>query len=238
MELLALARVLWSYRITVIAGALLAGVLGFFVMKGPVTHFSTASARIVLDTKDSQLVDVEPTGADTLGWRAALLADLLGDKEQKARVARTMGIREQDLFISAPYLSAPTVATPLPTHSLAAAHTAPEPYEIAVQGVPALPIVAIDARAPTTAAAAKLARAAATAIKESATEHAGVDGTLDYTVEDMGPVKAREVVNRPRRAVGLAATIVVFGSWCFLLVLIASARRAMRPSRGIAPQPS
>jgi hypothetical protein len=237
VELFALARVLWSYRIMVIVGAVLSVVLGFFVMKGPETHFSTASARVVLDTKNSQLVDVEPTGADTLGWRAALLADLLGDKAQKADVARTMGIREADLFISAPYLSAPNVATPLPKHSLEAAHTSSEPYELALQGVPALPIVAIDARAPTPAAAAKLAAAAATALKRSATAHAGVDGTLAYTVEDMGPVKAREVVNRPRRSVGLAATLLLFGSWCFLLVLIAGTRRAIRPSRPIATQP-
>lgn len=231
MELIALFQVLWRCRVMVVVGAIVAGTLGFLVMRGPETHFSVASARVVLDTSHSQLVDADPTGADTLAWRAALLADLEGDPAQRNRIAREMGISGRQLAITAPYRSAPTIATPLPLQALEAAATTSEPYVVAVQGAPTLPIIAIDATAPTTPRAAKLASVAADALKAAAAADRSKRGVLRYTVEPMGPVKARQVVNRPRKLVGLGASAVVFGVWCFLLVVLIGARRVIRSWR-------
>ena len=47
--------------------------------------------RVVLDTGDSQLVKAAPRGADTLGMRAALLANRLGTTPGKTSSQKVPG---------------------------------------------------------------------------------------------------------------------------------------------------
>ena len=58
---------------------------------------SIATARILVDTPDSQVVDVAPRGSDTLGVRANLFANLMIAGKVKAIIARKAGLRPGQL---------------------------------------------------------------------------------------------------------------------------------------------
>ena len=46
-------------------------------------HVGVASARVLVDTPDSQVVDLNPKGADALSSRASLLANLMASSPVK-----------------------------------------------------------------------------------------------------------------------------------------------------------
>lgn len=226
MELLALVRVLWHHRILVAIGAVGAMAVGLIGTQAGGSHFGVASARVVLDTRKSQLLDVRAKGVDSLAWRAALLADLTGSREMTARIARDMHVREDSLVVIAPYLAVPRIATPLPRHAADAASVTAEPYVLAVQADDGLPIVKIDARAPDAAEATRLATAATDALRAAASAPERTPETADVMVESVGPIRARQIVSRPRRLVALGVAAVVFGFWCACVALFARLRRS------------
>jgi hypothetical protein len=227
MELVALLRTLWRFRIAVALGGIVAIGLGFVATRGATTHFGVASMRVVLDTPRSQTVDVEPEGAATLEWRAALLADLVSAEPARQGIARSMGIPVGSLVVTAPYRAVPEVPYPLPRAALDAAAVMSEPYQLSVQAATLLPIVGIDARAPSREQAARLATAAARALETASVSE--VDGYVQkMVVEDVGPPKAKEIVDRPRRIMAVVVTALAFGLWCTCVTVLDGLSRRRR----------
>jgi hypothetical protein len=230
MEVVALLRVLWRHRIAVAVGAVVAIAVGLLVMRSDRTQLGVASMRVILDTPNSQTVDVAPVGVTTLEWRTGLYADLMADQTSRERIARSMGIDVDQLVVRSPALSAPLVVIPLPQAALDAAGTVAEPYELAIQALPPLPIIAIDARAPSREAAGRLASAAAEALK-AATEVELTAETQQFVMTEVGPPKTRAVVNGPGRPTAAIIVVVVFCAWCTGITLIAALTRGRRPRR-------
>ena len=89
MEFLHLLRRLWRRRILLGAGVLVAAAT--LVASGgtsPVTaQGGLASTSVALDTPRSQLVAAAPVGADTLAWRASLLAHLMATNASRMELA-------------------------------------------------------------------------------------------------------------------------------------------------------
>src|SRR3954468_17229713 len=170
MELVALLRLLWRQRLAVAVGGMVALAAGFAMTRGATSRVGVASVRVVLDTPQSQLLDANPVGMATLEWRADLLADAGAADDVRRRVASAMGIPVGSLVITAPSRLVPTVPVPLPVHALDAAAAVPNRYQLAIQAASGLPIVGIDARAPTRADAARLATTAVTALQARAIE--------------------------------------------------------------------
>ncbi len=187
MELVALLRVLWRFRIAVAVGAIVAIGVGLMLTRGATSRFGVASMRVMLDTPQSQTVDANPTGAATLEWRAGLLADLMGSDALRLRIARQMGIPADSLVVTAPYLSVPVVPVPLPRHALDVAAVIPQPYQLAIQAASWLPIIRIDARAPSRAAGL-------------ATRHRRRAGAEGGGVRDRGHARCAAVRRRGRRS--------------------------------------
>jgi hypothetical protein len=213
VEIVAVLRTLWRFRIAVAVGGIVAVGIGFMATRGATTHFGVASMRVVLDTPTSQTVDVDPEGAATLEWRAALLADLISTEPARQGIARRMGIPVDSLVVTAPYRAVPEVPLPLPRAALDAAAVMTEPYQLSVQAASLLPIVGIDARAPSRDQAARLATAAARALQTASVSE--VDGYVQkLVVEDVGPPKGKEIVDRPRRMIAAVITMLVFAIWC------------------------
>jgi len=148
MELVALLRILWRRRVYVALGLVLALAVGFAASRGETRQLGIASTRVVIDTVDSQLVDAEPVGADTLAWRAALLGDLMGSDAGRPRIAYSMGIPEKDLAVVAPHLNEPPKNTPAARRAAEAGAITTQPYVVAIQADGPLPIIDIDATAP------------------------------------------------------------------------------------------
>jgi hypothetical protein len=235
MELVALLRILWRHRIAVAVGAVVAVMVGLLVLRSDRTQLGVASMRVILDTPQSQTLDVVPEGVTTLEWRTGLYADLMADKASRERIAHDMGIEVDELVVRSPALSAPLVSIPLPQAALDAAGVVSEPYELAIQALPPLPIIAIDARAPSREAAARLAGAAADALSAATAVEATAE-TQKFVMTAVGPPKARTVVNGPGRAIVLAAVVVVFCCWCAGITLIAAITRGRRRRRPRPPR--
>jgi hypothetical protein len=170
---------------------------------------------------------VEPEGAATLEWRAALLADLISAEPARQGIARSMGIPADSLVFTAPYRAVPEVPVPLPRAALDAAAVITEPYQLSVQSATLLPIIGIDARAPSREQAARLATAAARALQTASVSE--VDGYVQkLVVEDVGPPKAKEIVDRPRRMITMVVTAFAFGLWCMCIIVLDGLSRRRR----------
>lgn len=154
MEVVALLRILWRLRLAVVLGLVVAAGVSYHVLQSSPTHVGVASLRVVLDTPTSQTVQDSPVGMTTLEWRTGLFADVLAEDGPRAGIARRMGIPADQLVVTAPYMSVPAAVVPLPKAALEAATSIPQPYQLAVQQVGLMPIIGIDAHAPTRAEAA------------------------------------------------------------------------------------
>jgi hypothetical protein len=231
MELFATFALLWRHRLLLVIGAVVAVAVGWKAMQGETTRFSVATARVVLDTPTSQVADTAPIGADTLTSRAAVLADLAQTDALRHRIAERMRIKPDELIVKAPYLSTPRVATPLPEKALEAAFAAEAPYVIAIGAVPDLPIIAVDSSAPRREDAGRLVTSAIEVLKAEADAHRGEPDILRFMVEDLAPLRTREIESGPRRAMGLVAAVFVFGLWCFGVMALAAGIRTVRYRR-------
>ena len=228
MELVALLRILWRRRVYVALGLVLALAVGFAASRGETRQLGIASTRVVIDTVDSQLVDAEPVGADTLAWRAALLGDLMGSDAGRPRIAYSMGIPEKDLAVVAPHLNEPPKNTPAARRAAEAGAITTQPYVVAIQADGPLPIIDIDATAPTPGDAARLATAATDAIRAVASAHEDTAETLAFVVDDAGAMKTKAITNGPRRGLAAALAIVFFAMWCAGVIVVShlTGRRA------------
>jgi hypothetical protein len=230
MEVVAFLRLLWRCRVAVAIGCIVAAALGFMATRGTTSRFGVASMRVLLDTPSSQTVDVTPVDPSLVEWRTGVAADLMATTPARQRIARDMGIGVDEVAVSAPYMSMPIVATPLP-EAARYVGAAPQRYQLAIQAIKALPIIEIDASAPTRAAAARLATVASDALKAEFAVKAA-PGIEEFVVEDVGPVRASEVVDRPRRLTALVIAGLVLGLWCAGIALVVAIRRARsRPGR-------
>ena len=226
MELLAVARLLWQHRIAMAVTGVVAVALGLYVATRPPSEVGVASVRIALDTPRSQTLEVVPKGLPMLLWRAELLGDLATGEPVRHRIAAAMGIPDRELAVSAPSRAVPVVPDPLPDQALTVASTMSEPYQLAIQAVPGLPMIAIDSGAPTRAEAARLAARAADALNaEAAPSATAVDG---FVIEPVGPVRARVRTTGPERKMAVIVTVVMFGFGCTGIVLVASLSGARR----------
>jgi hypothetical protein len=145
-----------------------------------------------------------------------------------------MGIAPSALVVSAPYLSAAPIGVPLPTRALDAAAVKPEPYQLAIQGVGANPIIGIDAQAPTRAQAARLAAVAIDALRTRIAAPATAADPQQLVLENVGPVRAKEVNQDSPFKAAAAASIAAFTLWCGIIVFTAGVHRRSRRSARLA----
>jgi hypothetical protein len=227
---------LWRHRVLVRWFFVVALLVGLFLLFRPGWPPSSreysvgaASAQILVDTPESQMVEVAPKGSETLGARASLLANLMAQGEVKAAIARRAGLRPDRLLTAGPGASAPSVGG-------AAAKPGPDSYILSTGVVTnadgqALPIISVATQAPDARRAAQLANAAVDGLgayldaKALAQE---VDYRHRLRARGLGPALAHTVAHGPGRKVALLAVIFIFGALCASLLLLAALVRTWR----------
>lgn len=230
MELVALLRLLWRHRWLVALGLVAAAALSLVLAPGRSETFAVASGRVVVDTPDSQLLSAEPEGTDTLPWRAAMLAELVGSDSVKRQIARDVEVPAQSVVVVAPHLTVPEAATPLSVSALEAAGAASQPHVVAVGASdPRLPIISIDTRAPDRAGAARLVTATVDGLRALASAPSEGADLQTLAVESMGPVRTQQVVSGPRRLARMGVFAAAFGLCCVGMALAVGIRRLSRP---------
>lgn len=220
MEIVGILRLLLRRPILIAIGAVAAIAVGILAAGGETKVTGTASARLVLDTAKSQLIYQAPSGAETLPWRAVLLADLSASKALTDRIASEVGIRRNELAVVHPELAAPVTPAALPTRAAEVAGVISEKYILTVRFNEPLPIISLEAEAPHRDAAVRLVEAAVGALKDTGTPAPTATGTQGLVVESVGPVRSKAIVRGPQRLLGPALAIVLFGVWCAGVALI------------------
>jgi hypothetical protein len=242
MELLPLLRWGWRRRL-VLVGALVASVAAFVVLSGSRSSGATSSAvawtQATLDTPLSQLAAAAPTGADTLPWRASLVVHLMATNASTREIASRLGVNPNDLEVVDPSLSAPTVQTSVAAASAQAATQAVTPYTVVVfLADPGLPVISIEAGAPDSSAAERLAAATVAVLKSQAsaggsfvspirTDADPLANTLQpFGIDQVAPVQVKVFPASTLSLKAIAGALFVFALCC---VLGSQLARRIRP---------
>jgi len=231
MELVGTLRLLWRRRLLVALGAVAAAAVFLVGAGGKTREISIASTGVVLDTPDSQLIHPAPRGAETLPWRAGLLADLLTTRPAVTRLAREAGVSRRQLAVMDPSLALPPVPASLPKNAAEVAARTPGPYVLLVTFDQLIPIVSIDAAAPSRRAAVRLAAAAAAALKAGAPSTSATSRPA-FVVESVGPIRTKRAGGKSNDKVALAVSCLSFVLWCAAIAVVSGFRAALRRAGG------
>jgi hypothetical protein len=235
-------------------GGAVALALGLVAATASPSSSVVASTRVALDTPSSQVIEASPFGADSLPWRASLLAHLTAREASVKRIAREAGIEPARLAVSDPALGVPKAPASLPNAAAEAAIAAGQaPYLVTVYlADPLLPIISIDAQAPDHEQARRLAAAMAGELKAQAPSPdevpdvppsvaasqaaATVPKSLQgFVVEAIEPIRAKELEAGRGPVKALALSVVVFGLWCACVALGPTIIRSARARVGVQP---
>jgi hypothetical protein len=186
-----------------------------------------ATARILVDTPSSQVVEVDAKGSETLGVRATLLANLMIEGEAKESIAKQAGLAPKKLLAFSEAAIEPRL--------LSAKKLSDPKLELMTTRVIAnprgdqLPIIEIEAQAPTVAGAAKLASGAVKGLEDYLDGKASAEHATDakrLKVTGLGAPQVRLATKGPPRVIGLVAAlfIVVIGCAAILAVSVLARR--------------
>lgn len=249
MELLHILRRLWRRRILLGAGLLVA--LATFVALGgtsPITaRGALASTSVALDTPKSQLVAAAPAGADTLIWRAILLAQLLATKTSKTQLAGRLRVGPNQVAVVDPALDQPLVPTNTAEAATKVASPVAAPYVLATSFPNyAVPLISIEAAGPDRAAAGRLAEAAVAVLRSQAPTdgrrftsqvitNAGVLRRQPFVVSQVAPLRIKLVASSSLPTKAVVAPLFVFLAWCTALLLVPRASIRLPGGRRARP---
>jgi hypothetical protein len=206
-------QILWRRRVPVALGALLALALAIKAIGGAGGDGTMATTNVLLDTPRHQLVDRSAGGVETLGWRAAVLAELVGTESAKRQIADAVPIPPQMLTVVAPELNLPAVPASLPKAASEAAATARGDYVLITRTDGILPLIKIRAQAPDDEEAIRLASAAVSQI-EAGDFLGPLPESQRFEVTRVGGIKARTIPADPEVARAFAVSVLFFCFWC------------------------
>jgi hypothetical protein len=245
MEIVSILRMLRRHRLLVAAGVatatFVALVVAYQVSFMPPSlssrqHTSaTATARVLIAARTQPAFDLKSQLTDTLGTRAALLADLLSTDAVRARIARGAGLAPGQVAVITPAMGQPMLEMALAVAATEAAATAVEPYVLTVTTQGQLPIISLTAGGPDAVGAAKVANSATASLGELIASRSA--GRPDILVERLGPAMTKTLVDGPKKAVAGVAAIVVFSLWCFVIVVGGGLADRWRHRRSPSPAP-
>jgi hypothetical protein len=228
-------RLLWARRLGILIGAVLALVAGYVLGRSSAAPSGIAKTSVMVDTVPSEIAAGDPRGANTLFWRATLMAMLLGTGPSRAQMAAELHIPAAQLAVSDTELTVPAAPASLPTAAIQAATQTTEPYVLTVYTDDVEPIISIEAAAPNRGAATQLARAAVSTL-QLGTPTRSTHSLQGMTVAQIGSINARELPGSTGRMKMAIVAIVVFALWCLGLAiprrLIGSRARASTAPAG------
>lgn len=241
-------RAVWRRR-RLLGGGLVCCAVVLIGLGGPMrapARSSVGSTSVTIDTPRSQLVTAAPAGAESLEWRTPLLEHLMATDASTKQLAQRIGVSPDKVLVVDSGLAVPLVATSMAQADAKAASEVLAPYTLTVfiQN-PYLPVISIDAAAPTRADAKRLAHAAVGVLRSKAS----VPGTFSSTVEtnagrltrqpfvvtQISPVRVRALTSTSLALKPIAAALLVFVAWCISGTLLARRIRRLRFGRRALP---
>lgn len=247
MEIVSILRVLRRHRILVALGVVLTVLVALtmayqmsFLPPSLASKRQTsglATAKVIIAARTQPAFDLDSHITDTLGTRAAILADLLSAEDVRARIARGAGLQPKQVAVLTPVWGPPTIDVALPLAATEAAGLTYEPYVLTVTSEGNIPIISLRATGRDPIRAAKVATAGIAAIEQLIAARS--PGRPNIVVERLGPAMARTIVTGPRKAMAIAASMVFLAAWLIGIVFMSwfMARRRHTRRMSAAPQP-
>lgn len=238
MSTVSILRRLWRHRILVAVALILAIVVGTSVvyqlpsLQSRNYDVGVVTAHILVDTPNSQIVQVSPRGTATLGEQTLLLASLMVDGTIKSAIAHKAGLQPQQLVGVNAAVTEPSASGPSPV----VPPSGRDAYVITTQVMTdsagdQLPIIALQAQAPTSAAAEKLTNATISALRDYLNSRASVEDvsiTNRLQVGALGLSQATTETMGPSKSLAVIAALLVFLLGCGLILGVPGFRRAWR----------
>ncbi len=238
MSTVSILRRLWRHRILVAIAlivAMLAGTAVVYQLPGFQSRkydVGIVTAHILVDTPNSQIVQVSPRGTATLGEQTLLLASLMVDGTIKSAIAQKAGLPASKLVGINAAVTEPGASGPSPVIAPSGRHA----YVITTQVMTDsagnnLPIIALEAQAPTSGAAEKLASATLSALRDYLSSRAEVEQVAETNrlqVGELGLFQATTQSMGPSNSLGVIVFLLVFFLGCGLIIGVPSLRRAWR----------
>lgn len=228
MDAVTILREIWRCRLALGVAAVVAILVGLALTytvslppKSRKYQVAIASSRILVDTPNSQVVTVEPRGLETLGARATVLANVMTEGEIKTIIAGAAGLNPSEL-------SAGVESQGVLPADLSAASANPEAYVLTAHtatdadNVP-LPIIEIEAQAPDSAAAVRLADGAVAGLHgylASKAANENVPAARRLQVTGLGSPQVRQDIRGPKRLVGLGVAVFLFLCACLGILVL------------------
>ena len=236
MDTVTILRDLWRMRSAVVMIALLALIAGTAViykisvppaLESRRYEVGIATARILVDTPSSQVVEVAPKGSDSLGIRANLLASLMVDGVVKAAIAQRAGLEPRKLVAITETATEPSPVAKPPSRRDFVLKTRVVTNTDGGQ----LPIIEIDAQAPDRAGAARLGAAAIAGLRDYLDSKAARQRIADANrlhVTGLGAPQATVETRGPSATLAIVLAIVIFAFGCVGILAIFALGRSWR----------
>jgi hypothetical protein len=225
VDAVTILRRLWRFRLLLLVVAPIALMTGLFVsfklpsFQSRQYEVGQATARILVDTPASQVIDVAPAGSDTLGVRATLLSSLMVDGVVKEAIARRAGIPADDLHgtSEAGVAGATPAKNPNPR-----GYSLDTKVLITSKGDP-LPVIELTTTGPDAESANRLATASIDGLVDYLKSKAAADAIPDHerlVVSGLGVPAAALVKRGPAPVMAAFAMLFVFGFGCAAILIV------------------
>jgi hypothetical protein len=235
-------RELWSHKIglalTVLAAVAAAIFILFKVSVAPPAlesrslGLSAATTQVVVDTPRSLLTNLKQSTYSLEGQtnRALLLGDVMASIPVREHIAERAGIEVGQLAVAGPVTPEEprAIADPGDQPKTTDILKSPEEYRISVSANPLVPILDIEAEAPSPEAAAKLADSAAGGLRDYVEDISVAGGTpKDHQVDirQLGRATGSSIDGGIKLEVALLAFVIVFLLGASLTIFIGRLRR-------------
>jgi hypothetical protein len=235
MEFLSILGVLAQRRILValgvlaalLVGAMASGALPFGPGSSVGRPAGVAQTRIMVDHRHTVVTDVAES-SDTVGTQAALLANLMSGDAERDSIARRAGIPAEDLGMQRMDLARLVALGQLADRAGKASSAIARPYVVNVGATSPLPILTIDAFAPTAADAARVATATRETLAEVVAARAPT-ASRSVVLKPLGDVRSLTVPASRRSPIfGVIGALGFFVFWCCAVVVLHGLQRAWR----------
>jgi hypothetical protein len=238
--------VIWRRRLLLAAGLVLS--IAVFIGLGGTTPVVSSTAvawtRVVLDTPKTQLVAANPVGADSLAWRASLLAHLLGTQASTNAIAQRLGVPGYQVQFADPTLATPQVQTLAAVAATQEGSLTFAPYVLsASEPNDSLPLISIEAVALNRAAAINLANAAVAQLQSQASRGGSFRSRVvtggtglwiqPFVVTPVAPVREAPITTSSLSTKAVGGAVFLFVAWCLAIFLGPRIGRRMRGRRAV-----
>jgi hypothetical protein len=226
--------------LALLVGAMLSGMMPFGPGSGQGRVAGSAQTRLLLDRPNAVVSDVAED-SDTVSKQAALLAEFMSGDAQRDAVARRARIASPDLGMQRMQLVDLVARGQLPERTGQASSTLARPYVVNVSVATPLPVLTIDAYAPSAAEAARVADATRATLQALVADHEPTPGRR-LVVKPLGAVRSlRIAASRRPPMFGVFAAFGFMVFWCCAVVVLHGLRArgaTRRPSRRSPLRPS